>query len=163
MQTVLIFSLFFVSLMGCGRAYQSITADNLSQQLTGYEGQRILIVGVPDVSQRHDFLPPTPLHKGHWSLVINGVRCTETINFENEPRIRSMLQIAVVARKENHPIKVSGRVKGGQLKMEYFEGIRTDTAWYKNEDPYYSYGEYYEWHPFAFSPNGRVLRALEAR
>jgi hypothetical protein len=160
---ILLLCLTFIPSLGCGKAYQSITADNLGMQLNGYEGQRISIVGIPETPQRHDFLPPTPLRDGQWTLIVNSVRCTETINFENEPRLRSMLQIAAAARRANRPIKVSGVVKAGQLEMEYFEWIRTDTAWYKNKNPYYSYGEYYEWYPFAYRPNSRVLRALGPR
>ena len=44
-----------------------------------------------------------------------------------------MLQTAAAARRENRPIKVSGVVKGGQLDLEYFEGICTDTPWHKTE------------------------------
>jgi hypothetical protein len=160
---ILLSCLVFVTLFGCAQAYQSVSVDNPSRQLTGYEGQRISIAGIPNAPQRRDFLPPTPLREGRWGLVVNGVRCTETINFENEPRIRSMLQIALSAQKENRPIRVSGRIKNGQLEMEYFDGMRTDTAWYKNKNPYYSYGEYYEWYPFAYSPNSRVLKTLGTR
>ena len=157
---ILLLCLHCVTCLGCGRAYQSITANNLRTQLNGYEGQRISIVGIPEAPQRPDFLPPTPLNEGQWALVVNSIRCTAAVNFENEPRIRSTLQMAASARRENRPIKVSGVVKGGQLEMEYFEGVRTDTAWHKNKNPYYSYGAYYKWYPFAYSPNSRALRIL---
>ena len=143
-----------ITWLGCGKTYQSISADNLG----AHEGQRISIRGVPEALHHGDFLQPMPYNEGQWRLVVNGVSCTETVNFENQPRIRSMLQIAASARKENRPIKVSGVVKGGQLDIEYFEGIRTDTAWHKNRNPYYSYAAYYEWSPFAYSPNSRVFR-----
>ena len=145
-----------VTWLGCGKTYQSISADSLGTQLSGHEGQRISIFGVPEAHQHSDFLPPMPYHEGQWRLVINGVSCTETVNFENQPRIRSMLQMTAAARRENRPIKVSGIVKDGQLDIEYFEGLRTDTAWHKNKNPYYSYTAYYEWYPFAYSPNARV-------
>ena len=157
----LILFLPLITASGCGRFYQSIIVDNLRTQLNSYEGQRVSIAGVPEALQRGDFLPPTPLHDGSWTLVINGVDCTAIINLENEPRIRSMLQMVASARKENRAITVSGIVKGSQLEMEFLEGIRTDTAWYKNKKPYYSYGEYYEWYPFAYSPNARVLKTMK--
>jgi len=69
-----------------------------------------------------------------------------------------MLQMAASARKENRPIRIAGVVKEGQLDMEYFEGMRTDTAWHKDKNPYYSYAAYYDWSPFAYSPNARVFR-----
>ena len=153
--------LTFIASLGCSRFYQSITDDNLRAQLDNYEGQEVSIADIPAAPHPRDFLPPTPLHDGHWTLVIKGVRCTETINFENEPRLRSMLRMVVSAREENRPITVSGVIKGGRLEMEFLEGIRTDTAWHKNKNPYYSYGEYYEWYPFAYSPNARVLKALK--
>ncbi len=136
--------------------YQSIAIDNLGSQLDSYEGQRISILGVPEAPHHGDFLPPMPYNQGQWRIVVNGVSCTETVNFENQPRIRSMVQMTAVARKENRPIRVSGVVKDGQLDVEYFEGIRTDTAWHKDKNPYYSYATYYEWYPFAYSPNARV-------
>ena len=147
-----------VTWLGCGKTYQSISADDLAAQLNGHERQRISILGVPEAPHQGDFLPPMPYHEGQWRLVVNGVSCMETVNFENQPRIRSMLQMAASARKENRPIKVSGIVKKGQLEVEYFEGIRTDTAWHKDKNPYYSYAAYYEWSPFAYSPNARVFR-----
>ena len=147
-----------ITWLGCGKTYQSIAADNLEAKLSGHEGQRISILGVPEVPLHGDFLPPMPYNKGQWRIVVNGVSCMETVNFENQPRIRSMLKMATSARKENRPIKVSGIVKGGQLEIEYFEGIRTDTAWHKNRNPYYSYATYYQWSPFAYSPNARVLK-----
>ncbi len=156
-------SLFFITSLGCGRAYQSITADNLSAPLNRYDGQRVSISGIPAAPQHHDFLPPTPWRAGQWTLVVNGVRCIETLNFENEPRIRSMLQMAASARKKKQPVAVSGKMVGGQLEMESFEGIHTDTSWYKNKNPYYSYGDYYEWYPFAYSPNSRALTAIGVR
>ena len=110
-----------VTWLGCGKMYQSIATDNLGIQLNGYEGQRISILGVPAASHHSDFLPPMPYNEGRWRLVVNGVSCTETVNFENQPRLRSMLQMAAAARRENQPIKVSGVVKEGQLDMEYFE------------------------------------------
>ena len=149
--------------IGCGKTYQSITIENLGTQLHSYEGQRISVLGVPEAPHHGDFLPPMPYHEGRWSLVVNSVSCTETVNFENEPRIRSMLQMTASARRENRPIKVSGIVKGGQLDIEYFEGIRTDTAWHKNKNPYYSYAAYYEWYPFAYSPNARVPKISKLR
>lgn len=147
-----------VTWLGCGKTYQSISTDNLEAHLSGHEGQRISILGVPETPLHGDFLPPMPYNEGHWRIVVNGVSCVETVNFENQPRIRSMLKMAASARKENRPIKVSGVVKEGQLGIEYFEGIRTDTAWHKNKNPYYSYAAYYEWSPFAYSPNARVFR-----
>ena len=99
-----------------------------------------------------------PTMKDNGGLLSTVLACTETVNFENQPRIRSMLQMATIARKENRPVKVSGVVKGGRLDIEYFEGVRTDTAWHKNKNPYYSYAAYYEWSPFAYSPNVRVLK-----
>ena len=152
-----------VTWLGCGKTYQSIATDNLGAQLSDHEGQRISIFGVPEVPHHGDFLSPTPYNEGRWLLVVNGVSCTETVNFENQPRIRSMLQMAAAARMENRPVKVSGVVKGGQLDIEYFEGIRTDTAWHKNKNPYYSYAAYYEWHPFAYSPNARVPKISRMR
>ena len=149
--------------LGCGKTYQSIGIDNMGAQLAGYEGQRISIRGVPEATQHGDFLPPTPYNEGRWILVVEGIRCAETVNFENQPRIRSMLQMAASARKKNRPIKVSGTVKGGQLDIEYFEEIRTDTAWHKNKNPYYSYAAYYEWYPFAYSPNARVPKISKIR
>ena len=71
--------------------------------------------------------------------------------------------MAASARKERRPITVSGKVSGGELEMELFEGIHTDTAWYKNRNPYYSYIEYYEWYPFAYSPNSRALATMGIR
>ncbi|MCE2396114.1 hypothetical protein J4G02_16265 [Candidatus Poribacteria bacterium] len=133
--------------LGCGKTYQSISADSLGTQLSGHEGQR-----------HGDFLQPMPYNEGQWRLVVNGVSCMETVNFENQPRIRSMLQMAASARKENRPIRISGVVKEGKLDIEYFEGMRTDTAWHKDKNPYYSYAAYYEWSPFAYSPNARVFR-----
>ena len=163
-RTIVFFlSLSFLTLLGCGRAYQSITVDNLSAQLNRYEGERLSIAGIPDGPRHHDFLPPTPWREGHWTLVVNGVRCIETLNFENEPRIRSLLQMAASARKKKQSIAVSGKMVGGQLEMESFEGIHTDTSWYKNKNPYYSYGDYYEWYPFAYSPNSRALTAVGVR
>ena len=155
-QTVALFSLASFTLLGCAKTYQPTRTDTLDTQLANYEGQRISIVGVPSAPGRYDFLAPMPLREGKWTLVVNDVRCTETINFENEPRLRSMQQIAAAARKDNRPIEVSGVVKAGQLEMEFFEGTRTDTAWYKNRNPYYAYSEYYEWYPFAYSPNSHI-------
>ena len=149
--------------VGMWKDISIIPADNLGAQLNGYEGQRISILGVPEVPHHSDFLPPTPYNEGRWRLVVNGISCTETVNFENQPRIRSMLQMAASARRENRPIKVSGVVKGGLLDIEYFEGIRTDTAWHKNKHPYYSYATYYEWYPFAYSPNARVPKISRMR
>lgn len=150
---------FWVVTWGCGKTFQSITADNLRTQSSNYEGKLITISGIPSPSEHGDFLPATPLSKGYWMLVIDGVRCAGTVNFENEPRIRSMLQIATSAQKEHRPVTVKGKMRGGILEMKFFEGIRADTAWYKNKNPYYSYSEYYEWNPFAYSPNSRVLKA----
>ena len=147
-----------VAWLGCGKMYQSIPVDNLGTQLNSYEGQRISILGVPEVLHHGDFLQPMPYNEGQWRLVVNGVSCMETVNFENQPRIRSMLQMAASARKENRPIRISGVVKEGKLDIEYFEGMRTDTAWHKDKNPYYSYAAYYEWSPFAYSPNARVFR-----
>ena len=152
-----------VTWLGCGKTYQSIPTDNLGAQLDGYEGQRVSLLGVPEAPRHGDFLPPMPYNEGQWRIVVNGVICTETVNFENQPRIRSMLQKVASARRENRPIKVSGIVKEGQLDIEYFEGIRTDTAWHKNKNPYYSYAAYYEWYPFAYSPNARVPKISRMR
>lgn len=143
--------------------YPSIAIDNLGSQLDSYEGQRISILGVPEAPHRGDFLPPMPYNQGQWRIVVNGVNCTETVNFENQPRIRSMVQMTAVARKENRPIRVSGVVKDGQLEVEYFEGIRTDTAWHKDKNPYYSYATYYEWYPFAYSPNARIPKVSKVQ
>ena len=143
--------------------YQSIAIDNLGSQLDSYEGQRISILGVPEAPHRGDFLPPMPYNQGQWRIVVNGVNCTETVNFENQPRIRSMVQMTAVAQKENRPIRVSGVVKDGQLEVEYFEGIRTDTAWHKDKNPYYSYAAYYEWYPFAYSPNARIPKVSKVQ
>lgn len=149
--------------LGCGKMYQSIAIDNLGSQLDSYEGQRISILGVPEAPHRGDFLPPMPYNQGQWRIVVSGVNCTETVNFENQPRIRSMVQMTAVARKENRPIRVSGVVKDGQLEVEYFEGIRTDTAWHKDKNPYYSYAAYYEWYPFAYSPNARIPKVSKVQ
>jgi hypothetical protein len=147
--------------VGCGKVYEPVASDNLKQgRLENYEGRRISIVGVPGASERKDFLSPTPWREGEWAIVVNDVSCNETVNFENEPRIRTMLQIADAARKEKRPVKVSGVVKEGRLQMEYFEDIRTDTPWFKNKSPYYSYGEYYDWYPFAYSPNVKTLKVV---
>jgi hypothetical protein len=162
-QIILLLCWGCVTWLGCGKTYQFITVDNRGTQLNSYEGQRISILGVPAALQHGDFLPPMPYSEGRWRIVINKVSCTETVNFENEPRIRSMLQMAAVARRENRPIKVLGIVRGGQLDIEYFEGIRTDTAWHKNKNPYYSYAAYYEWYPFAYSPNARVPKISRVR
>ena len=143
--------------------YSSIDIDNLGSQLDNYEGQRISILGVPEAPRHGDFLQPMPYSQGQWRIVVNGVNCTETINFENQPRIRSMAQMTAAARKKNRPIRVSGVVKNGQLDIEYFDGIRTDTAWHKDKNPYYSYAAYYEWYPFAYSPNARVPKISKAQ
>ncbi len=152
-----------ITWLGCGKAYQSITTDNLGPRLNSYEGRRISILGIPEAPHHADFLPSMPYNEGRWRIVVNGVICMETVNFENQPRIRSMLQMAASARRDNRPVTVSGIVKGGQLDIEYFEGIRTDTAWHKNKNPYYSYAAYYEWYPFAYSPNARVSKFSRIR
>ncbi len=152
-----------VTWLGCGKTYQSIAIDNLRVQLNRYEGQRISILGVPEAPHHGDFLPPMLDNEGEWRIVVNGINCTEKVNFENQPRIRSMLQMAAAARRENRPIEVSGIIKEGQLDIEYFEGVRTDTAWHKNKNPYYSYAAYYEWYPFAYSPNARVPKISRIR
>ena len=153
---------FLVVILGCGRTYQSITVDSPTQ-LSRHQEQRITIRGNPAASRRGDFVPPTPLRDGYWTLVVDKVRCIETVNFENEPRIRSLVRMAESASEAGHPITVSGKVHGAILKMESVEGVRTGTAWYKNKNPYYSYGEYYEWYPFAYNPNGRVHTARGIR
>jgi hypothetical protein len=154
----LILCFLIIGSYGCGRTYQSIAVENLKTEPQNYEGEQITISGVPASAQARDFLSPTPLRDGYWMLVIDGVRCAETVNFENEPRIRSMLQLAESAEKAGRSITVSGRMKAGVLELKHFEGVRTDTTWYKNKQPYYSYGEYYEWYPFAYSPNSRVSK-----
>ena len=147
--------------IGCGKTYQPVAGGTGQQSsAASYEGQRISISGVPEVPKRQDFLAPTPLYDGHWTIVVGDFHCIETVNFENEPRIRAILQIADTARQQGQPVKVSGVIKHGQLEMEYFEDIRTDTPWYKNGRPYYSYAKYYEWYPFAYTPNSRTLKAM---
>lgn len=148
---------------GCGKTYQSVAIENLKMQPDSYNKKQITISGIPSPPQRGDFSSPTPLHDGYWTFVINGIRCAEMVNFENEPRIRSMVQMLADAVQAKRPIKVSGKLKGQILDIASFEGIRTSTPWYKNKNPYYSYSQYYEWSPFAYSPNVRTSKAWGAK
>ncbi len=148
---------------GCGKTYQSVAVENLKMQPHSYDQKQITISGIPSPPQRGDFSSPTPLHGGYWTFVINGVRCAEMVNFENEPRIRSMVKMLVAAEQAGRPIKVSGKMKGQILDIASVEGIGTNTPWYKNRSPYYSYSQYYEWSPFAYSPNVLTSKAWGAK
>ena len=104
-----------------------------------------------------DFVPPTPAHEGYWHVKVNGVNFIGYINFENAPRIRAIRKMAEDARKKNQKVTVAGKVRRGFVELESFNGIRTDTPWYKKSNPHYSYRHYYQWYPFAYEPNERAV------
>jgi len=144
-----------ISLFGCIGTYKSVSVEDF--QAKRYEGQRISVSGIPQEAGRQDYVQPTPLHDGIWRVKINGVVFRQKVNYENEPRIRAMRLMTERARKNKRKVKVEGKVKNGVVDLASFQGIKTDTSWYKNRKPHYSYGYYYNWYPFAYEPNARVL------
>lgn len=152
---LLLIGVLIISLFGCIRTYKPVSAEKFQTKL--HEGQRISVSGIPQEAGRQDYVQPTPLHNGIWRVKINGVFFTQKVNYENEPRVRAMNLMAERARKSKKEVKVEGKVKNGVVDLESFQGIKTDTSWYKTRNPHYSYGYYYNWYPFAYEPNARVL------
>lgn len=150
MLTLIFIGLLLIAFLGCARTYQSITAETFTQ------GQRVSISGVPQKPEFLDFVPPTPAHEGYWHVKVNGVDFIGYINFENVPRIRAIRMMAENAREKNQKVTVAGKAREGFVELEMFNGIRMDTPWYKNGNPYYSYRYYYQWYPFAYEPNERA-------
>jgi len=152
---LLLVGVLIISLFGCLKTYKPVGAEKFQAKL--YDGQRISVSGIPQETGRQDYVQPTPLHGGIWRVKISGVVFAQKVNYENEPRIRAMRLTAERARKNKKEVKVEGKVKNGVVDLESFQGIKTDTCWYKTRNPHYSYGYYYNWYPFAYEPNARIL------
>ena len=150
--TLIFLCLLLITFLGCARTYQSISADTLIQ------GQRVSVSGIPQKPEFRDFVPPTPSHKGYWHVKVSGVNFIGYVNFENAPRIRAIRKMAENAREKNRKVAVAGKAKEGFVELESFNGIRTDTPWYKNSNPHYSYRYYYQWYPFAYEPNEMAIQ-----
>ncbi len=139
-------SLLLSPLLGCGVSYKAANPNNVVDRPDRFQGSRVEISDVPNIPRRNDFAPPSYFHKGYWTVVVDGQVCVEEINFENENRVVACRRLAKKAAKEGKVVTVKGKIKQGIVDIEYFEGIKTDTPWYKDQSPYYQHPTYlYKW------------------
>ena len=143
---VMLFSLLLVPLLGCGVSYKTAVPGDIVDRPDRFHGQRIEISDVPEFPLRNGFAPPNYFHKGFWTVIVDGQVCVEEINFENENRIVACRRLAKKAAKAGKEVTVKGKIKQGVVDIEYFEGIKTDTPWYRDQRPYYQHPTYlYNW------------------
>ncbi|MFC1713644.1 hypothetical protein ACFL6S_08250 [Candidatus Poribacteria bacterium] len=142
---MILFSLLLASLPGCGVSYKTAAPNDVIDRPDRFQGRRIEISDVPQIS-RNDFAPPNYFHKGYWTVAVDGQVCVEEINFENENRVVACRRLALKAARAGKEVTVKGKMKQGIVDIEYFEGIKTDTPWYRDQRPYYEHPTYlYNW------------------
>lgn len=133
-------------ILGCGASYRTAIPNDVVDRPDRFQSKRIELSGVPEIPRRNDFAPPNYFHKGYWSVVVDRQLCIEEINFENENRVVTCRRLAEKAVKEGKKVTVKGKISRGVVNIEYFEGISTDTPWYKDQRPYYQHPSYlYNW------------------
>ena len=132
-------SLLLSPLLGCGTSYKTAAPNDVIDRPDRFQGSRIEISDVPQIPRRNDFAPPNYFHKGYWTVIVDGQVCVEEINFENENRVVACRRLARKAAKERREVTVKGKMKHGIVDIEYFEGIKTDTPWYKDQRPHYEH------------------------
>ena len=143
---VMLSAVLLIPLLGCGASYRATIPNDIADRPDRFQSERVELSGVPEVPKRSDFAPPNYFHKGYWSVIVDGQICVEEINFENENRIVACRKLARKAAREGKKIAVRGQIKRGIIDIEYFEGIKTDTPWYKDQSPYYQHPFYlYNW------------------
>ena len=130
-----------ISLVGCGASYRAAISNDVISRPDRFQDKRVELSGVPEIPRRNDFAPPNYFHKGYWSVVVDGQLCVEEITFENENRVVACRRLAEKAAREGREVEVKGKISQGIVNIEHFEGIKTDTPWYKDQRPYYA-------HPF---------------
>ena len=147
-QTILVMfsAILLISLLGCGTPYRAAISDDVVDRPDRFQHKRIELAGVPEIPQKNDFAPPNYFHRGYWSVVVDGQLCVEEITFENENRVVACRKLAKKAARDGRKVSVKGKIHQGIVNIEYFEDIRTDTAWYKDQKPYYAHPFYlYKW------------------
>lgn len=155
MKRIFILTLLFCFL-SCAKSYQRLPVEDLASNLRLYEGQNVMLSGLPTEPKEGGFYSPTPIYDGYWRIMLNGIVCVEKVNFENEPRIRAARILAAKAKQSGKAVTLSGVVKHGVVEIDSFEGIKTGTPFLKSKDQYYSYLYFYEWSPFAYKLNARA-------
>ena len=144
--STILFSVMLIMLVGCGVSYRKATPENVTDRPDRFQNRRVEISGVPEPRRRQDFAPPSYFHKGYWSVVVDGQVCVEEINFENENRVIACRKLAEKAASEGKSVTVKGEINGGIVDIDNFEGISTNTPWYKDQQPYYHNPTYlYNW------------------
>jgi hypothetical protein len=135
-----------ISLLGCVVSYRTAVPNDVINRPDRFQCKRIEVSGVPEIPRRNDFAPPNYFHKGYWSVIVDGQLCIEEINFENENRVVACRKLAEKAAERGKKVKVKGKINRGIVDIEYFEGIKTNTPWYKDQRPYYQHPAYlYNW------------------
>jgi hypothetical protein len=143
---VMLSVVLLISLLGCVASYRTAIPNDVVDRPDRFQDKRIEVSGVPEIPQRNDFAPPNYFHKGYWSVIVDGQLCVEEINFENEDRVVACRKLARKAAKEGRKVTVKGKINRGVVDIEYFESIKTDTPWYKDQRPYYQHPFYlYNW------------------
>jgi len=139
-------AVLLISVLGCGASYRIAIPNDVADRPDRFQNERIELSGVPKIPRRNDFAPPNYFHKGYWSVIVDGQLCVEEINFENENRVVACRRLARKAAREGKKVTAKGRMSRGVVDIEYFEGIKTDTPWYKDQRPYYQHPFYlYNW------------------
>jgi len=142
----ILFVLLLIPLLGCGASYKTAASNDAFNRPDRFQDRRVEISDVPQTPQRNDFAPPSFFHKGYWKVIIDGQVCLEEINFENENRVIACRRLAEKAAKAGKKVTVKGKINRGIVDIEYFEDIKTDTPWYKDQRPYYQHPNYlYNW------------------
>jgi len=142
----ILFTVMLIMLSGCGASYKAAIPEDVTNRPDRFQNKRIEISGVPETTGMGDFVPPSYFHKGYWSVIVDGQVCVEEINFENENRVVACQRLAKKAASERRKVTVKGEIKGGIVNIENFEGISTNTPWYKDQRPYYHHPTYlYKW------------------
>ena len=144
--SVMLSAALLISFLGCGASYRTAISNDVVHRPDRFQSRRIEITGVPEIPGRKDFAPPNYFHKGYWSVIVDGQVCVEEISFENENRVVACRRLAEKAAKAGREVAVKGKINSGVVDIEYFEDIKTDTPWYKDQRPYYQHPFYlYNW------------------
>lgn len=139
-------TIMLILLLGCGVSYRATIPEDITNRPDRFQNRRVEISGVPELPRKSDFAPPSYFHKGYWSVIVDGQVCVEEINFENENRVIACRRLAKKAASEGRKITIKGEINDGFVDMELFEGISTNTPWYKDQRPDYHHPTYlYNW------------------
>ena len=128
-----------VFLLGCGVKYEVIAPGEISLSPVAFEGNHVIVTGVPQELEGKNFQFPTLFFDGYWYFNINKQLCHERVNWGNLSRILACRKLFRRAIEKGEKVTIAGRVMQGIVELERFQGIKTDASLLKCERPYLGY------------------------